>query len=527
MDTSTLSSRIAAFAAAVRAGVESVDWARLTETQLIEACVALGELERAAAGGAVAVAGVIEAASGRERGMDALASTHGQRTGKALLAMLTGCSEATAGRRIRLAQGVFAGVGMLGQDIPAVFPAVGQAVREGRLHPDAAEALVSTLGPSVARIHPDELAVAEASILAAATDPDGEAATSGGLTVIGIAADLVKIQALAWKARLDPDGLEPTEEEAFEKRNGIWRRGKNGLETLVLTLTTEQAAAVKASLSPHTSPRKPRFTDADCDAAENGEVDDAAIFTDTRTSGQKTADAAVSLIVAGGASESPVGATPQITAYIHADDLTDENATGPAYLDHVEEPVPAATVRRLRCFGEIRIAITGSHAQTDALGQPARDFTMKQKRLLAARDGGCAWTGCTAPPAWTEAHHVTWWSRGGQTSVDNGILLCSFHHHVIHGKAGWRIHMLPTLDGPRPHLIAPLHIDPRQTPRRMGNQRATIAGITRHRPPGSEPDSPPPVSETRSNIPTPTSESNPTLWGQASRRRETDPPPNA
>ncbi|NQX12188.1 hypothetical protein HQQ80_11175 [Microbacteriaceae bacterium VKM Ac-2855] len=490
MSISTPGTRIAALAATVRAALAGVDWARMTETELVAACVALGELERAVGGSAVAAAGVIEGASGRERGMDSLASKHGQRTGKALLAMLTGCSEATAGRRIRLAQSVFAGVGMLGQEVPAVFPAVGQAVRDGRLHPDAAEALVSTLGPSVARIHPDELAIAEASILAAATDPDGEAATSGGLTGIGIAADLVKVQALAWKARLDPDGLEPTEEEAFEKRNGIWRRGKNGLETLVLTLTTEQAAAVKASLSPHTSPRRPRFTDADCDAAEN--VDDSEVFADSRTTGQKVTDTVVSLVVAGGASESPVGATPQITAYIHADDLTDENATGPAYLDHVDEPVPAATVRRLRCFGEIRIAITGTHAQTDALGQPARDFTTKQKRLLAARDGGCAWTGCTVPPAWTQAHHVTWWSRGGATTIDNGVLLCSFHHHVIHGKAGWRIHMLPTLDGRRPHLIAPLHIDPRQTPRRMGNQRATIAGITRHRPAETEPDPPPP-----------------------------------
>ncbi|NQX13159.1 hypothetical protein HQQ80_16135 [Microbacteriaceae bacterium VKM Ac-2855] len=496
MTTSTPGTRIAALAAPVRAELAGVDWARMTETELVASCVALGELERAVSGSAVVVAGVIDRASGRERGMDSLASTHGQRTGKALLAMLTGCSEATAGRRIRLAQSVFPGVGMQGQEVPAVFPAVGQAVRDGRLHPDAAEALTTTLGPAAARIHPDELAIAEESILAAATDPDGEAATSGGLTGIGIAADLVKVQALAWKARLDPDGLEPTEEEAFEKRNGVWRRGKNGLETLVLTLTTEQAAAVKASLSPHTSPRRPRFTDADCDAAENGEVDDAAIFADTRTSGQKTADAAVSLIVAGSASESPVGATPQITAHIHADDLTDETATGPAYLDHVDEPVPAATVQRLRCFGEIRIAITGSHEQTDALGQPARDFTTKQKRLLAARNGGCAWQGCTAPPAWTEAHHVTWWSRGGQTSVDNGILLCSFHHHVIHAKTGWRIHMLPTLDGPRPHLIAPPHIDPRQTPRRMGNQRATIAGITRHRPrPGKrEPGPAPPPS---------------------------------
>ncbi|NQX10967.1 DUF222 domain-containing protein [Microbacteriaceae bacterium VKM Ac-2855] len=483
MTCSTLSSRITALAATVRAETSAVEWRRMTETELVETAVAFAELERAVTGGGVRLAGLIEAASGRERGADSLARKYGQRTGKLFLALLTGASEATVARRIRLAQGVYERPGFVGQDVPALFPAVGQAVEAGLLHPDAAEVIVSILGPSAARIHPDDLAVAEASILAAAIDPESEAATVGGVTGIGIAADLVKVQALAWRARLDPDGLEPTEEEAFERRNAVWRRGKNGLETFVLTLTAEQAAAVKASLSPHTSPRKPRFTDADCEAAQSGEVDDAAIFADTRTSGQKTADAAVSLIVAGGASESPVGTTPQITAYVNAADLADEDAVGPAYLDHADEPIPASTVRRMRCFGEVRIAITGDREQTDALGRAVRDFTENQKRLLAARDGGCAWQGCTAPPAWTEAHHVTWWSRGGATSVENGVLLCSFHHHVIHGNLGWRIQMLATDDGLRPHLIAPPHIDPRQTPRRMGNQRATIAGVNRQGPP--------------------------------------------
>ncbi|NQX29902.1 hypothetical protein HQQ81_21355 [Microbacteriaceae bacterium VKM Ac-2854] len=462
--TPTLLPRIAALAAQVRDEVASIEWGRLTENERVELAVAWGGLERAVVGGAIGAAGAIEAACQVERGMDSLALRHGVRTGKQLLAMLTGSSEMTAGRRIRLAQAGMGKAVTSGWGAPALFPVMGQAVLAGTMHADAAEVLVSTLSGSAARIHPDELAVAEKAIVESATDPAGDANAHGAVTGTGIAAELVKIQALAWRARLDPDGLEPSEEEAFHLRNAVWRRGRTGTETLVLTVTTEQAAAIKSSLSPHTSPRKPAFRDGD----NTREAAEGVVFGDDRTHGQKALDTVVALVVAGAASEAPTGATPQITAYVNADDL-DHDTAGPAYLDHTEEPVPASSVRRLRCHGEVRIAILGDRNVTDALGRPVREFTPAQKKLLAALYGGCAWPGCTAPPAWTEAHHVHWHSRGGKTSVDNGVPLCAFHHHVIHANTGWEIVMKQTVHGLRAHLIPPFVIDPHRTPRPMGN----------------------------------------------------------
>jgi HNH endonuclease len=37
-----------------------------------------------------------------------------------------------------------------------------------------------------------------------------------------------------------------------------------------------------------------------------------------------------------------------------------------------------------------------------------------------------------------QAHHIVWWERGGATDLDNLLLVCSFHHRLIH-EHGWSI----------------------------------------------------------------------------------------
>jgi predicted restriction endonuclease len=54
---------------------------------------------------------------------------------------------------------------------------------------------------------------------------------------------------------------------------------------------------------------------------------------------------------------------------------------------------------------------------------------------MAVRDEECRASGCEIPAAWCEAHHLRPWSAGGRTSVDDGVLLCGFHHHRAHDRA--------------------------------------------------------------------------------------------
>jgi len=64
-------------------------------------------------------------------------------------------------------------------------------------------------------------------------------------------------------------------------------------------------------------------------------------------------------------------------------------------------------------------------------------FTRAQRRRLWRRDRGCTYPGCTAPAAWSRAHHVLHWADGGPSDIDNAALLCQRHHSFVHTRRLW------------------------------------------------------------------------------------------
>ncbi len=66
------------------------------------------------------------------------------------------------------------------------------------------------------------------------------------------------------------------------------------------------------------------------------------------------------------------------------------------------------------------------------LGLSARYANRAQRRALIARDRGCAFPGCDRSHHACDAHHIQWWEHGGRTDLDNLVLLCRFHHVLIH-----------------------------------------------------------------------------------------------
>jgi hypothetical protein len=105
-----------------------------------------------------------------------------------------------------------------------------------------------------------------------------------------------------------------------------------------------------------------------------------------------------------------------------------------------------AGVARIACDAQLTPLLLDPHGIVTDLGRARRLFSPQQRRLLAARDGGCRFPGCDRPPAHTDAHHVQPWLDGGPTDAGNALLLCRYHHRQVH-EGGWRITIPDTTRG--------------------------------------------------------------------------------
>ena len=170
-------------------------------------------------------------------------------------------------------------------------------------------------------------------------------------------------------------------------------------------------------------------------------------------------------------------------------------------------------VARVACDAQLTALLLDEHGVVVDLGRTRRLFTPQQRRVLAARDGGCRWTGCDRPPAHTDAHHLIPWLDGGPTDLTNALLLCRHHHRQVH-ENGWTLTATtpteaPTDPSPSPDPTAntspatPAHPEPVEccaaTPRaaqcwvatgvRFGGWlRLPVPALTSRRSPPTRPD---------------------------------------
>ncbi len=123
------------------------------------------------------------------------------------------------------------------------------------------------------------------------------------------------------------------------------------------------------------------------------------------------------------------GVAATIVVTMRLDQLLD--GLGAATLD-TGGVVSAAQARRLACEAGIIPMVLGGDSEPLDVGREQRLHTKPMRQAMAVRDGGCVIDGCGRPAAFCEAHHPISWEDGGDTSLENGALLCPYHHHLAH-----------------------------------------------------------------------------------------------
>jgi hypothetical protein len=82
--------------------------------------------------------------------------------------------------------------------------------------------------------------------------------------------------------------------------------------------------------------------------------------------------------------------------------------------------------------------VTAADLRRHDLGRTAREANAALRELLGTLDGErCRFPGCTRHKK-LHAHHVVYWSDGGETDLENLILVCARHHTLIHSQ-GFRL----------------------------------------------------------------------------------------
>jgi hypothetical protein len=120
----------------------------------------------------------------------------------------------------------------------------------------------------------------------------------------------------------------------------------------------------------------------------------------------------------------------QVVVHADADALVGEEGEGRCRLD-AGPAIPAETARRLSCDASLVSLLHGPRGSLD-VGRKTRSIPPSMRRALQARDDACCqFPGCINR-RWVDAHHIHHWAKGGETKLDNLILLCTHHHRLVH-----------------------------------------------------------------------------------------------
>lgn len=118
------------------------------------------------------------------------------------------------------------------------------------------------------------------------------------------------------------------------------------------------------------------------------------------------------------------------TLVVHADLKTLMNNQGAAEVDG-SVGIPATAVRRLACDAAVVTIVEDPDGKPLNVGRKTRTVPPALRRALESRDRICRFPGCGQRRR-RHAHHLQHWLDDGEHEPENLILLCRFHHRLVH-----------------------------------------------------------------------------------------------
>jgi hypothetical protein len=216
----------------------------------------------------------------------------------------------------------------------------------------------------------------------------------------------------------DPDGFFNEAEADFTLRRLDINQMGDGMYCVDAILDPEAGAALKTAL--------------DSLAKRRGPEDD-------RSHKQRMADS-VSELVHHALDEGRLprrnGVRPHVSLTTTIEGLKNEVGAPPADLE-LSLPISTRTLERITCDCTMSRVLLADSMVID-VGRATRVVSPPIRRALGKRDRGCRWPGCDRQVNWSTPHHIVAWAHGGPSNLPNLVLLCYFHHRLVH-EGGWQV----------------------------------------------------------------------------------------
>jgi hypothetical protein len=216
----------------------------------------------------------------------------------------------------------------------------------------------------------------------------------------------------------DPDGFFNDAEENFTRRRFHISQMSDGLYLVDGVLDPVAGAALKTAVDVLAKPKGPE---------------------DERTAKQRRADAVGELALHAmeqGTLPRRHSVKPHINVTMTLEGLKGELGVPPADLD-LSLPISTRTAERIACDCTMSRVLLADSMVID-VGRATRTVSPPKMRALRVRDKGCRFPGCDRQVNWSSPHHIIYRSRGGSDKLENLVLLCFFHHRLVH-EGGWQV----------------------------------------------------------------------------------------